>query len=125
MPADLDVTVPATTRGLRAALQAIEDVCAPRAVDTGVWARARVVIEELFTNTIKYGYGGECDRPVRIKLALADELVVTFEDEAPLFDPTAWTPPASHAQLPSERPVGQAGIALVRGLSARVEYVPL
>lgn len=120
MPADLDLTVPATTRGLRAALQSLEDVCAAGHVDDALVSRGRIVIEELFTNTIKYGYGGECERPVRLGISAGGGLTVTIEDEAPAFDPTAWKP----ASAAPER-IGQAGIAMVMGLSSQVSYQAL
>lgn len=117
MPADLDLTVPATTRGLDAALQSLEEVCAALSVDDGLLWRARIVVEELFTNIMKYGYGGECDRPVRVGVEVAVGLTVTLEDEAFAFDPTQWKP----ASASPER-VGQAGIALVSGLSSQMVY---
>ena len=125
MPADLDLSVPATTRGLRAALQSLDEVCTARNVEADLISRVRIVIEELFTNTIKYGYGGECDRPVRLSLSAGRAITVTFEDEAPPFDPTAWTPAKNIDETPADRPVGQAGIALIQGLSTSVSYRPL
>lgn len=122
MSADCDLTVAATTSGLRHAMVTLDTFCAANDLGEGVASRARVVLEELFTNTIKYGYGGECERPVRLRLSTATGLTVTFEDEAGPFDPTAWRPPVALAQLGSERPVGQAGIALVMGLSSSVAY---
>jgi serine/threonine-protein kinase RsbW len=119
MPADLDVNVPATTRGLQAALEALDAFCDGRDVNADVARRARVVVEELFTNTIKYGYGGECELSVRILGHAKGLLTLVFEDDAPPFDLTAWTPPP---QSPGERPVGQAGISMVIGLCATVSY---
>jgi serine/threonine-protein kinase RsbW len=117
MPGDLDVSVPATTSGLKAALQSLEGFCAVRHVHEDLLSRCRIVVEELFTNTIKYGYGGECDRPVRVSVSTSDGLAVTLEDEAGTFDPTLWKPENDQAER-----VGQAGIALVLGLSSRVVY---
>jgi anti-sigma regulatory factor (Ser/Thr protein kinase) len=122
MPADLDLIVPATTRGLHAALQALEKTCAARSVSADLLSRARIVVEELFTNTMKYGYGGECDRPLRLCLEVASDLTLTIEDEAPPFDPTRWLATRDTRALPSERPVGQSGIAMVFGLSSKVNY---
>ncbi|HTQ01730.1 MAG TPA: ATP-binding protein [Casimicrobiaceae bacterium] len=52
--------------------------------------RMRLIIEELFTNSIQHGYGGECDTPVRIALALIDGyLTIEYEDSAPRYDPVA------------------------------------
>lgn len=119
MPPDFDVIVPATTRGLAAALASLEMFCDSRKVANDVLRRARIAVEELFTNTIKYGYGGECARHVRVSATVANGLALALEDDAPAFDPTAWTPPP---QSPGERPVGQAGISMVLGLCAAVTY---
>lgn len=120
MQADLDLTVPATTRGLRAALQSLEEACAAHDVDHDLVLRGRIVVEELFTNTIKYGYGGECERPVRVGVKLGGALTLTIEDEAASFDPTMWRPAPG-----SPERVGQAGIAMVMGLSSEVAYQAL
>ncbi|MCE9523778.1 MAG: ATP-binding protein [Alphaproteobacteria bacterium] len=125
MSADLDLIVPATTRGLQSALQTLEESCAARRVQADISARARVIIEELFTNTIKYGYGGECERRVRLALNFGSGLTIVLEDEACPFDPAAWHARRDTSKLPSERPAGQAGIALVFGLSSSVDYRPL
>ena len=117
MSADFDVNVPATTRGLQVALEALETFCDGRGIAGDIARRARVVVEELFTNTIKYGYGGECERPVRLSGRVENGLVLVFEDEAPPFDLTVWQPPALR---PDERPAGQAGIAMILGLSSHV-----
>ena len=122
MPADLDLIVPATTRGLHQALQALEETCPAHGVSLDILSRARIVIEELFTNTIKYGYGGECDRPVRVAVSVGTALTIILEDDGPAFDPTLWK---ASKELPSERPVGQAGIALVVGLSSKFDYLRL
>jgi anti-sigma regulatory factor (Ser/Thr protein kinase) len=122
MSADLDVNVPATTRGMQAALDALEAFCDVRGIANDIARRARVVVEELFTNTIKYGYGGECQRPVRLSGRVDAGVTLVFEDEAPPFDPTQWQPPQL---LPSERPEGRAGIVMILGLSSRVTYALL
>jgi anti-sigma regulatory factor (Ser/Thr protein kinase) len=117
MPGNLDLSVPATTRGLSQALNALDTVCGPGHALLG---RARIVLEELFTNTIKYGYGGECERPVRLAFRLEAALTFVIEDEAPPFDPTQWVRPAGSLER-----VGQAGIAMVMGLSSQVSYQAL
>jgi anti-sigma regulatory factor (Ser/Thr protein kinase) len=116
MPGNLDLSVPATTRGLSQALDALEAVCR----EANLLSRGRIVLEELFTNTIKYGYGGECERPVRLSFGFADALTLIMEDEAPLFDPTRWAPAPG-----SPERVGQAGIAMLMGLSSQISYQAL
>jgi len=80
-------------------------------------SRLKVVVEELFSNTIKYGYGGECERPVRIWLRCSPRIELVYEDAAPPFDPTTWR------ETPSSRGgVGRKGIVLVLGLAESVRY---
>src|SRR5215472_2962678 len=123
MRTELDEVFPATTEGLSAALRALEQFCTERNLDADLVSRARIIVEELFSNTIKYGYGGECDRPVRLRLSNDNVLKLTLEDEAAKFDPTRWRP--DHPEdLPLERrPEGKAGIALVLGLAAHIRYI--
>ena len=118
MPVDFDVNVPATTSGLEAALQSLDAFCDACRLRTDAARRARIVIEELFTNTIKYGYGGECARPVRLTGRVEAKLLLFFEDEAPPFDLTLWRAPSP---ISGER-VGQQGIAMVMGLCESVGY---
>jgi anti-sigma regulatory factor (Ser/Thr protein kinase) len=52
--------------------------------------RLRLIVEELFTNSIRHGYRGECDTPVRVELALIEgHPALMYEDSAPPFDPLA------------------------------------
>ncbi len=124
MRTDLDEIFPATSEGLNAALTAIEQFCTERNLDADLVSRARIIVEELFSNTIKYGYGGECDRPVRLRLTNDNVLRLTLEDEAAKFDPTSWRP-ARPADVPADhRAEGKLGIPLVLGLATRVQYTP-
>jgi anti-sigma regulatory factor (Ser/Thr protein kinase) len=112
--------------GLHAALATIDDFAAVGNLGADVTARLRVIVEELFSNTIKYGYAGECEHPVRLRLAADADVRLVFEDEAPHFDPTGWRRIPDPAVPPEDRPPGQAGIALVLGLvrSAVYEEMP-
>lgn len=89
--------------------------------------RLRLVIEELFTNSIQHGYRGECDTPVRIGLAMIDGyLTVEYEDSAPAFDLLArmsTLPPDLVAPL-SAPPTDGLGVYLVGKFvyGARYEY---
>jgi anti-sigma regulatory factor (Ser/Thr protein kinase) len=115
MPADLVLDLSATTSGLRECLDRIEQSCAGRNIPRAMVARLRVVVEELYSNTIKHGYGGESERPIRLLLRSAPRLELVYEDAAPPFDPTTWRPPQQSG-------IGQKGIALVLGLAASAHY---
>jgi anti-sigma regulatory factor (Ser/Thr protein kinase) len=97
MPADLVLDLSATTSGLRECLDRIEQSCTGRNIPRAMVARLRIVVEELYSNTIKHGYGGESQRPVRLLLRSAPRIELVYEDAAPPFDPTAWRPPAPHS----------------------------
>lgn len=113
---------PAKIHALRAALDAIEQACNAWNIDISLVSRARIVVEELFSNTIKYGYGGECEKPVRLRLQRDPELTLTYEDDAPAFNPLICKAKVDEALPLEERPIGQAGIAMVVGLSAKTSF---
>jgi len=99
--------------------------CARHAIERAVALRLRLVIEELFTNTVNHGYGGESDAVIRIALALDDgDLVLQYEDAAPAFDPRErWSaPPAGLDQSVDDRPVGGLGVHLVGELVRDARY---
>ena len=124
MPTELKLSFPATTSGMIAALEAVEHTGIAWNLEPELVSRVRIVVEELFSNTIKYGYGEECDLPVRIHAHAGPPFSLTYEDEAAPFDPTRWKPSRETDFAADDRPVGQAGIALVMGLSTTAHYAP-
>jgi anti-sigma regulatory factor (Ser/Thr protein kinase) len=122
MPTEIEFSFPATMSGLSSALATIEQFGTARNLNADDIARVRVVVEELASNTMKYGYGAECDRPIRLQLSAEPVLALVYEDLAGPFDPTLWRPKPEWAVSGRERPEGLAGIDLVLGLSSTVEY---
>lgn len=102
----------------------------PRLMDEiAVWAggagvlpdrahRLQLLVEELFTNTVAHGHGGECGAGIRIALRFADdELVLHYSDEAPPFDT------ASHpGREAAHNRIGGLGLTLLHGLSKTLRY---
>jgi anti-sigma regulatory factor (Ser/Thr protein kinase) len=85
--------------------------------------RLRLVVEELFVNTVTHGHGGDSDAPVDISILLADDRVVlTYIDVAPPFDPFADTHTAAIDASVDERPIGGLGVFLVTRFATRYEY---
>jgi len=125
MDQSIKLNLPATREALQEGLTKLEDYCTARNVPREMVVRLLVVVEELFTNTIKYGYRGECDRPVRLVLRAAPQtLELAYEDEAPTFDPTRWNASPVLDAKPDRRPVGRTGIPLVMGMVASARYEP-
>lgn len=89
--------------------------------------RVNLVLEELFTNTVKHGYRGECDAPIWIGLrATQGGVQATYEDCGPPFNP--------YASLPTEfspettlrsRKLGGLGVLLTRKLAQSRDYAYL
>jgi serine/threonine-protein kinase RsbW len=100
--------------------------CARNAIATEDALRLKLVVEELFTNTVRHGYGIEGDAPIRIALeATQDEIAVIYEDEAVPFDPTDrdFAPGSKQASADSSRRVGGLGLRLLGQLVKDGRYV--
>ncbi len=102
---------------LDAALAFVQAVCSAHALARDDGLRLQLLVEELFTNTVSHGHGGDSDSPVMIGLAVqADALLLHYRDRAPRFDPTA--------PLPAEplRQIGGAGLRLLASLARTMRY---
>jgi anti-sigma regulatory factor (Ser/Thr protein kinase) len=82
-----------------------------------------LIIEELFTNTVVHGYGGDSDRPVWVSVAGAGgDLSLTYEDAAPPCNPLTLPAPGLLDAPVEQRPVGGLGMPLVKALSDSASY---
>ncbi len=84
---------------------------------------AGLVVEEVVTNAIKYGYDGDpAYHVIRFTITVfPDYLRIVFEDDAAPFDPTQYPAPDVDKLVDSNR-VGGLGIELVRRVCARMAY---
>ena len=81
----------ARTAELRRIAAFIEAFCSQAGIARERGLRLNLVLEELFVNTIRHGLRGERDAPVWITLEAQDGAVrVTYEDNAPPFNPYAY-----------------------------------
>lgn len=104
----------------------VERFCAFHGIARDDALRLTVIVEELFTNTVEHGYGGESDAPIRIALSIAvDEVEMFYEDSAPRYDPLdRLSGTAANLDTAVEsRPIGGLGIELVRQLTQSARYV--
>ena len=125
MTADVAGTWPARMGHLPETTAFVESFCAAHGLTSADALRLTLVVEELFTNTVTHGHGGDCDAPVRIALsATAGHIEIAYDDTAPPFDPVAHLA-STAAALDSdadERRVGGLGIALVLRMAERASY---
>jgi anti-sigma regulatory factor (Ser/Thr protein kinase) len=81
-----------------------------------------VVLDELLSNIIHYGYADKAEHQIHIKLSKRDAAVeIAIEDDGKAFNPLA--APAPDLTLPlAERPVGGLGVHFVKQLMDDVKY---
>ncbi len=85
--------------------------------------RLNLVLEELFTNTVRHGYRDGTDAPVWITLSRDEgDVRVVYEDCGPPFNPYAWLAAATSAGPQPLRRPGGLGILLTRELAASRDY---
>lgn len=83
---------------------------------------ADLVIEELVTNTIKYGYDDDASHAVHVRVEFADgRLCLEVRDDGRAFDPLAQEAPDTTLSA-EHRDIGGLGIHLVRQMTDEVRY---
>ena len=108
---------------LQAALAAAEDFCLRAGVDDSDALRLRLVLEELFTNTVMHGHRGSCDAPVLLGLQTIDgRLQLDYADDAPPFDPRVYLQTASQDPDIDQERLGGHGLWLVAELAEQLEH---
>jgi anti-sigma regulatory factor (Ser/Thr protein kinase) len=81
-----------------------------------------LVLDEVITNIIDYGYDDQAEHEIRVTMAVeGDRLTIEVEDDARPFDPLKAAPPDLDLPL-EERPVGGLGIHIMRSLMDAVEH---
>jgi anti-sigma regulatory factor (Ser/Thr protein kinase) len=90
--------------------------------DPDCFYAARLVAEEIGTNTIKYGYDDQSTHTITLRAdCLEDSFLLTLEDDGRPFDPVK-APEANPCLKLEDRRPGGWGICLVRRLTQRIDY---
>jgi anti-sigma regulatory factor (Ser/Thr protein kinase) len=85
--------------------------------------RLTLVLEELFTNTVEHGYGGDSEASVQIACDVErGRVAVTYEDAAPGFDLLASIPRPAESPAPPDPAPGKLGLVLVARMAAELDY---
>jgi len=104
----------------------LNDFCTRQGIDREHCLRLNLVVEELFTNTVRHGHRGDSDSPVWLTLSIAGSNVsLTYEDAAPPFNPYGAPPDAPPDMTVKMRKIGGLGVLLTRKLAASREYAYL
>jgi|SRR5688572_6329941 serine/threonine-protein kinase RsbW len=103
----------------------LNDFCTRLDIGREHCLRLNLVVEELFTNTVRHGHRGDTDAPVWVSLVDGPrEVHVTYEDTAPPFNPYALFANTPDTTL-SLRKLGGLGVLLTRELASSRDYAYL
>lgn len=111
---------------LRALREFLEVFCSDARLGHDHCLRMNLVLEELFTNTVRHGHRGDSNAPVWVTLSAGDAgLNLTYEDTAPPFNPYGRPPDAPPDTTVKMRKIGGLGVLLTRRLADSREYAYL
>jgi len=101
----------------------VEGACTKAGFDREDCLKVLLIVEELFTNTVMHGYGGESESPVWISLEPgAEEFTLRYEDAAPPHNPFGEFRPLDTTAMVAQQPVGGLGLKLIRSLVTGSAY---
>lgn len=105
----------------------VDKACAQANCSPGQRTRVQLVLEELFSNTVKYGRREKTAEAVSVSVAMEfggeEPLTIRYEDDAPKHD--AFDQESIKDELQAsitKRRVGGLGILLIRELGKNVNY---
>jgi serine/threonine-protein kinase RsbW len=85
--------------------------------------QVNLVIDELLTNVISYGYPQNGDHQIEITLVLQEEqLVITIVDDGEAFNPILQAPEVELDATVEERKVGGLGLHFMRTMMDALDY---
>jgi serine/threonine-protein kinase RsbW len=115
---------PARLSELHALRGFIDGFCGQTELKRQNCLRLHLVLEELFTNTVRHGHRGDSEAPIWVSLAPGDgtRVAVSYEDTAPPFNPYARSSPDTTQAI---RTPGGRGVVLLQRLSVAPDYAYL
>ena len=82
-----------------------------------------LVVEELFSNTVRHGHGGDSDAPVDISLDVVARMIrLEYQDSAPPYNSLAAAMRTDIESTINERRIGGLGMALTFALAETAQY---
>ena len=103
--------------------QELDSTISPELKGFDVRATILLVIDELVSNLLKYGFSGEPNQRSYLKIELDDDcLEIELKDNGHRFNPLVQPEPNLLGQGLSERPVGGLGLYLVLRMMDETRY---
>lgn len=101
----------------------VEDFARASGMDHPSRHKLTLIVEELFTNTVRHGHGTDSDEPVDITLSSeASGIVVTYVDTAPEYDSLAAAMRTDIESTIRQQRIGGLGLALTFALAEAAHY---
>ena len=118
----LHTTINSKVGDLEGARDLVAELERARALPPDMVFDLYVVLDEVISNILKYGYADDAAHEIHVKLSATDAAVeIGIEDDGRAFDPFAV--PAPDQSLPlAERPIGGLGLHFVHNLMDDVTY---
>ena len=118
----LELSLTNDLRQIAVAAENVDTFCARHGLAEQIAFEVNLVVDELVTNTIGYGYDDDREHRIALVLRLEDAaLVIEIADDGRAFDPLQAPEPDPGASL-KERAKGGLGIYLVRKTMETVAY---
>jgi len=115
-------TMKTTREGLSEVIGRVNAALEPRELPERATYVVSLVIEEILTNIVKYGFDDDGVHDVEVRLTLgSEEISIEFEDSGREFNPLSVPPPPSYESILDMEPGGR-GIQLVRTMADSVRY---
>jgi anti-sigma regulatory factor (Ser/Thr protein kinase) len=97
--------------------------CEDAGIPKDACLKCRLVLEELFLNTVKHGHKGGSDAPIWIRLsAVGARVSLTYEDRAPPFNPFPSDREGIVKAIEQNRTEGGLGVILMHDLAESAQY---
>jgi len=103
-------------------MKELDRFCNEMGLDNLIKNQINLILEELYTNTLNYGFQGKAKRKVTITLSLIDsQLEITYEDNGIAFNPLKNEDPDLMLSL-DDRAIGGLGVFFVKAMTDHVTY---
>ena len=102
---------------------AVEILASAEGWPPDVLFQIKLVLEEIGTNIVKYGYDDDGKTDIQITLTSeSDALTMEISDDGKPFDPFADAPPPDLDSPIPDRPIGGLGVYLVQTMMDETRY---
>ena len=82
----------------------------------------RLVLDELVSNVINYGYDDQAEHQIGLTIETGDPFAVTITDDARAFNPLEDAPAPVLEGPVEDRPIGGLGLHILKQMGMKMDY---